>query len=263
MGKEPDMNIDRSLSLLDRVSLTGVDDKTSLADLVELSHRHPFVEWALLYVPHKEGAPRNPTKHWRKAFFDERMPGYSAVHLCGNLAFELLLKGELPAEIVQADRLQLNINARRREFSDDQVLDVYRRSLDIGPDIILQYHDDTAHLIAEFLAELATIDRARVHVLLDASKGTGKTPADWRIPLELEGMFCGHAGGLGPNNMEVALQRFESLGRRYWPDMETGIRTDNELDIGKVKHVLTTSQPFFGESQHARHRAEDATADAN
>lgn len=256
------MSIDRSHSLLDRVSLTGVDDKTSLADLVALSHRHPFVEWALLYVPHKEGAPRNPTKHWRKAFFDAQMPGFSAVHLCGNLAFELLLKGALPKEILRADRLQLNINARQREFTDDQVLDVYRLSLDLGPDIILQYHDDTAHLITEFLAELSTTHRARVHVLLDASKGTGKTPADWRIPPELEGMFCGHAGGLGPDNMEAALQQFESLGARYWPDMETGIRTDNDLEFGKVQHVLNVSQPFFGASQSAGHRAEDMTADA-
>ena len=95
--------------MLNKVSLTGPDDRTPIAALNALGARFPFVEWALLYVAHNEGAPRNPTQAWREAFFDAAPAGHSAVHLCGSLAFQQLLAGSLPREILRAKRLQLNM----------------------------------------------------------------------------------------------------------------------------------------------------------
>lgn len=231
-------------ALLERVSLTGVDDKTALPDLVTLSEMYPFVEWALLYVPHKEGAPRNPSQRWRQAFFEAQLPGYSAVHLCGNLAFEQLLEDRLPRELLQADRLQLNINARKRDFTEDQVLEVYRHAMHLGPSLILQYHEDSAAIIGKFLSGLSVLDRPRVHVLMDESRGKGKTPNAWFRPAVLEGIFCGFAGGLGPDNIASVLGQIERSGKRYWPDMETGIRTDNEMDVHKAGRVLAAARLF-------------------
>jgi hypothetical protein len=233
--------IDLSKPLLDRVSLTGVDDLTSVGELAALSERYPFVEWALLYVPHNEGAPRNPTKAWRQTFFEANLPGYSAVHLCGSLAFDQLLRGMLPRDVLQADRLQLNINARKREFTEAQVVDVYRKAVTLGPDIILQYHEDTVEPISEFLAGLDNMDRPRVHVLMDASKGTGVTPATWGTPAGMEGVFMGFAGGLGPHNMSTVLDQLEALKIRYWADMESGLRTENKFNISKAHGVLAAA----------------------
>jgi hypothetical protein len=227
-----------AIPLLDRISLTGADDKTSLAALAQLGEQYPFVEWALLYVPHNEGAPRNPTQRWRQAFFDARLSGYSAVHLCGRLAFEQLLEGTLPAELLEADRLQLNINARKADFSDAEVLAVFNTALGLGPDVILQYHEGTAGLIQRFLREIPLADKARVHVLLDDSRGTGQVLGVARAPVELNGAYCGFAGGLGPDNIASVLSALEATGTHYWADMESGIRTDNEFDLAKVRQVL-------------------------
>lgn len=227
--------------MLTCVSLTGPDDKTNIGDLSALSAEFPFVEWALLYVPHNEGAPRNPTRSWREAFFDAALPSSSAVHLCGSLAFQELLENKLPADILRANRLQLNINARRIEFTDAQVLDIYRRALDLGPDIILQRHADTAALIDKFIAGLPIWETHRVGVLLDQSKGTGRTPETWLQPQTLEGIQCGYAGGLGPNNTADVLCTLVATNdprEPYWIDMESGIRTDNEFDIVKARAVL-------------------------
>lgn len=228
--------------LLDRVSLTGPDDQTDLEDLRGLSMAYPFVEWALLYVPHNEGAARNPTRAWRQAFFDAQLAGYSAVHLCGSLAFEELLLGRLPSEILKADRLQLNINARKREFSDEQVLEVYRRALQLGPDLILQYHVDSTAVIQTFLNTLTKADLPRVHVLLDESRGLGKAPEHWRWPDELgTDVFVGFAGGLGPDNIAAVLTQLQRHGLRYWPDMESGLRTQNQFDTAKATCVLSAA----------------------
>lgn len=228
--------------LLERVSLTGADDAVSIADLARLSEQYPFVEWALLYVPHRQGVPRNPSQSWRQDFFEAQLPGYSAVHLCGRLAFEELLLGTLPAEVLKADRLQLNINARKPDFTDSQVLDVFRRAMELGPEIILQYHTGSAALIQRFLGELGPDDRTRAHVLLDESKGTGRVLGSVCAPPELDGVYCGFAGGLGPENISRALSAIELGGREYWADMESGIRTDNRFDLEKVRLVLEAGQ---------------------
>ena len=225
-------------SRLDRVSLTGADDQTALADLQRLGREFPFVEWALLYVPHAEGKPRNPTRAWREQFFSCPPAGHSAVHLCGRIAFEELLQGRLPRDVLGADRLQLNINARGADFTESEVLRVFDKALELGPSVILQYHAGTAGLINQFLSRLSAAQVQRVHVLLDESRGTGLTPAEWRIPKGLNNVFCGFAGGLGPHNVSPSLVAMEQCGQHYWADMESGVRTDNALDLAKASAVL-------------------------
>jgi hypothetical protein len=224
--------------LLDRVSLTGADDNTSLDSLASLSAQYPFVEWALLYVPNNEGAPRNPTRAWRERFFYAKLPGHNAVHLCGKAAFEQILQQQLPAEILGADRIQLNINARKQDFCDDQVMEVFRRSLDLGPAIILQYHEGTAAQVHRFLGSLSHADQARVHVLLDSSRGTGELMSAVCRPAELASTYCGYAGGLNPDNTMWAISAIEQTHAHYWIDMESGIRTDNQFDVQKARRVL-------------------------
>lgn len=102
-----------AVPLLERVPLTGPDDQTALQDLRALGLEFPFVEWALLYVPHNEGAARNPTRAWRQSFFDAQLPGFSAVHLCRKQAFEQMLTAQLPTELRWAHRLQLNVTFSR------------------------------------------------------------------------------------------------------------------------------------------------------
>ena len=232
---------------LRRVSITGADDKVPVAALRALGGQYPFVEWALLYVP-TPGGPRNPTQRWREEFFatGQRAGVTSAVHLCFRESFEQLREGRLSREIFQTDRIQLNINARRVEFSDDEVLGVYRRALDLGPDIILQHQELTAPVIERFLRKLGPTDAPRVHVLLDESRGKGLAPASWSIPTQYAGLpvYVGFAGGIGPTNTQDVLNQVRALMRPYWIDMETSVRTDNAFDVAKVEAVLRAAEPF-------------------
>lgn len=224
-------------SLLQRVSLTGADDHTSLSDLVQMTTDFPFVEWAVLYTPHREGVGRNPGKAWREQFFEALAP-HSAVHLCGTQAFEQLLAGRISPEILAAKRMQLNINVRRDDFSQAQVLEVFMRALDLSPAIILQYHPRSAELVERFVSSLSAEDAARVHVLMDASGGTGRSPARWTRPEGLHRSYVGFAGGLGVPNIRAALPELAALHRIYWVDMETGVRTDERFDTAKARAIL-------------------------
>lgn len=250
-------------SNLQLVSLTGPDDNVDIDVLAKLGERYRHVEWALLYVPGKEGQPRNPTRAWRERFFAAKVQGSVAVHLCGAQAFQEVLAGTLPPDILQANRLQLNVNARRREFSDEEVVDIYRAALKLGPSLILQYHEGTASAIHAWLPTVVSEDMQRVHVLLDGSKGRGVRPASWTVPAGLEGVFLGFAGGLNAENALEVAQELGQLGRPYWIDMESGLRTGNEFDIVKAYAVLASClggpRPYYFHDDGAL-RAMDAIA---
>ncbi|EEF26397.1 conserved hypothetical protein [Ricinus communis] len=244
------------------VSITGADDAVRIEDLVELSRQFPFVEWAILHYPSKEGKPRNPTAAWRaklaKARRDHGLK--TALHLCDDDTFWMLLmtmfQKHIPFihnDLHEHDRVQVNINARGKAFTRKEVVDVYTTLACHGARLILQQHDGTAAAIETYLSSMPLSSLARsahagdISVLLDSSRGKGVTPDAWAPPRVWSGqpLHTGYAGGISPENIERVLDATEAAirehgnpGARYWLDMETGVRTGNQFDLQKVEQVL-------------------------
>lgn len=231
---------------LELVSLTGADDNIAPQSLKANSARFPTVEWAILYFPEREGSPRNPSSAWRELFLEQGMK-FAAAHLCGTQVFREILDPELAqkriADLQRYRRVQININARRPEFTASEVLSIYRTLHTAGIRMILQHHDESAPVIAQFLREIDQDEGPQVDVLFDASRGKGVQPDQWPAPFGLP-TFTGYAGGLGPDNVATELRKitatiFESgADAPFWIDMETGIRTNNAFDLYKVERVL-------------------------
>lgn len=233
---------------LELVSLTGADDYVAPEALAALSAQYPFAEWAILYFPEKDGTPRNPSAPWREKFLALDLP-YTAAHLCGSRVFRALLDPELVDSVIsdlsRYRRIQLNINARRQDFTDDEVLAIYRTLHQAGLRLILQHHAGSERVIEQFLYDLDEDSMKRVDILFDASKGTGQRPDAWPAPHRFN-LFCGYAGGLGPDVLEAELPKIKGAvaqGRvqcnlPYWIDMESGIRTENAFDLEKAERVL-------------------------
>ena len=238
------------------VSITGADDAVRVEDLVALSRAYPFVEWALLYLPEKAGKPRNPTSDWRWEFAAARKAHSlrTALHLCCNETFWTLLMHRegmgFIHELQQYDRLQVNINARANVFTAREIVTVYETLWAYQKSLILQRHNRSANAIDRFLASLPKSWLAmpeRVSVLLDASRGLGLVPENWEAPATVDGipLDTGYAGGISPENIEAVLDATEAAvrehglpGARYWLDMESGVRTENQFDLAKVERVL-------------------------
>lgn len=234
------------------ISITGADDQVDPNQLVALSQRYPFVEWAILVFPEKVGAPRNPSEGWRRKFLEQaKAHGLkTALHLCGEEIFRAILDNRLsPAqvdELVRYDRIQVNINARGGVFTDEDVYAVYDYLAGLGCSLILQRHAGTEGVIAKYLAEHpASIAVGKVAVLFDTSRGRGFAPSEWSRPLNVHGVHVagGYAGGISPENVETVLldTAFAGMHGAYWLDMETGVRTDNKFDLDKVEHILAVA----------------------
>lgn len=229
------------------ISLTGPDNNVSPMDLAVLSTQYPEVEWAILYFLEREGTPRNPTAAWRDQFLATK-PAHCAAHLCGQQVFKDLLdaeqKGPRLRDLGRYSRIQVNINARKVDFTPEQVLGVYECLHTAGLTVILQLHEDSRAVIDTFLRGKSAADLARIHILFDSSRGRGEAPEAWSAPTTINGvvLFCGYAGGLSPANVPVELPRIAAVATStvtgYWIDMESGIRTDNEFDLAKARKVL-------------------------
>lgn len=81
------------MRLPERVTITGADDKTSIADILELSAEFSFVEWGILVSHRQEGTYRFPSRDWidrfKEAAFNAKLQ--VSTHLCGRWVRELLL----------------------------------------------------------------------------------------------------------------------------------------------------------------------------
>src|SRR5579885_2966205 len=81
--------------ILDRVTITGADDRTDPAALARLSARHPFVEWGILISEVSSGSPRHPSPEWRRRLAEAAAQGglRLAAHLEGSLSLRTMIEG--------------------------------------------------------------------------------------------------------------------------------------------------------------------------
>ncbi len=226
---------------LTRVSLTGPDDHTSVADLVRLAERYPFVEWAILYSPKREGTGRYPSADWRRRFEDacQDLPIQRAIHVCGQGVPTFAAQGPDSVPIAAYQRVQWNVNLSRWDRSDVELflqrLATLTTEKGVPQRSILQHNKNNE----PFIHELPHL----VDVLYDASGGHGKVLDTILGPWYTR--FTGYAGGLGPDNVVAVVQRIQEANPLpFYMDMESSLRTDDRFDLDKAGFVLKALAPF-------------------
>lgn len=234
--------------MLKNVTVTGVDDKTDLVDLMDLSIKYPFVEWGVLISKASltEGSA------------NERFPDVSifnkltkckrimknlnfSLHVCGSYLKDIICDGiwnlnnDIKGNLFIFNRIQLNASP----ILDKINLPVFSLSLkNIDQEVILQLKSFDGN---EELVETCRRN-AKISVLYDTSGGKGLKPNSWPNSV----INCGYAGGLNPENVKNSLIEISKVVSHepIWIDAETGLRTNNYLDLEKVEKFLSESSYF-------------------
>ena len=135
------------------------------------------------------------------------------------------------------------------QHNDINKLAVGKRILELGRQyqipFILQYNDNNRLAVDHILNNY---DNRYINILKDASGGNGIYTEDFTIPQSCTHCAIGFSGGLGPLNVGKSLIKIhnsvmsENVEGRYennmfWIDMESNIRTDDKLDLHKVRQV--------------------------
>lgn len=231
------------------VTLTGADDKTSIDGLLDLSAEFPFVEWGILFSQNRQGGTRYPSWHWV-----DHLCIFTHLHLCAHLC------GQWVTDAMQGRLSILDRQGIDRAFGSIQLncyQDRLRQAMTSEPlwRAISVIHNGRKPVILGGNYSGVTIDvekflNAGVYPLFDTSGGHGKLPQVWRSPFTTEygtPLFCGYAGGLGPDNIEKELFRIaEAAGEAsIWIDMESKLRNSkDEFDLKKCRQVLLAVQQW-------------------
>lgn len=225
------------------ITITGADHGLDQPqELCRLSTEFPFVEWGILFSPSKQGDLRYPTIEWRDELFKacdeaENEVNLSA-HLCGAYARDFLFNRTLMLPSRHFKRVQINTTQKNFQKADMSVLSELVDELAPHVEIIFQYRGGLQD--NKKVVEMSAFNEStnRFAALYDISGGKGILPKDWCLPLD--NVRTGYAGGLNPDNLEEQLTKIaEVVGDRTVSiDMESGVRTNNEFDLSKVRRCL-------------------------
>lgn len=210
------------------LTITGADDAVNPRDMVELSAEFPFLEWGILLSQTRMGTTRYPCPTWIYGLYDwcERLK--LSAHLCGQLARDTAM-GVFDRDLVPIfGRFQIN------GYEDSYCVGVTDLSLDFPVEFILQCRSEEDLLV--FADHILTMGRASV--LFDPSGGRGLAPFAW--PVAPPQTKIGFAGGINPENVEAVIGEIVAANPTlpsFWIDMESGVRTDDRLDLAKVRDV--------------------------
>lgn len=234
---------------LTSITFTGIDKRTDIDRLQQIQEDYPYVEWGvLLSYNWRENGNRYPDPI---ILDDLEYKGLRlSAHLCGGMARDVA-DGETQKmyetinwnfDIFSRCQLNTNVSARYQELRSMRPFD---RNL---KEVILQINGPVS-----LDNWLRYCEKPLPHVgyLMDASGGRGI-----ESPIEVfdnPDIHIGYAGGINPDNVKGKLTQLlnHSSYGKFWIDMETGVRTDDWLDLDKVEQVLQICDPII--AMHNRH----------
>ncbi len=233
--------------MITTVTITGADDSIDPKQLLFLTEKYPFVEWAILVSRSSTGMRRFPSIEWIKELQAiGNLP--LSCHLCGSCVRELLMGdiSYIANELTEIwhifQRVQINTHGVPHPFQHFKMLEAF--SIFPEKEFIFQFDgQNNAPLLA------ANRNGVKCSALFDLSHGAGVLPSEW--PDLLPNVKCGYAGGISPENIRSQIIKInEKVGDiETWIDMETHVRSNNDkdFDLVKVESCLFQAQPFIKE----------------
>jgi hypothetical protein len=246
--------------ILKKVTVTGIDDSTSIPDIHRFIALYPKIEFGVLIrSPWRESKQnaRFPTFQWLErlcAYFHEYTRKHFSLHLCGLYVQDFFTNTRFVESIEMFfdyfSRVQINTHNVPYGFSMKTVTQNISNLLSYSVTPILQYDDGNKENIEAILLE---VPLGSVHVLHDMSHGAGKLPEKWNLPLDINGCMNGYSGGLTPQNVVEEIIRMNlPENQEIWIDAETYLRTMGEFDLLKAAGFYNAAMLY-----HTTHNGEE------
>ena len=245
--------------MIEIVTFTGVDTRTDFKELLAISRDYPHAEFGILVGSHTSEADHGIFPPWNVVTSFRELDVRTALHICGKWARTAagvvetqspIMMNRSPRPTMQAiiqetscgfNRVQVNLHGDEIDPSRIDVLEAHIR--DFADRI------DASHVILQHRGQWTDIPtrHSKIEYLFDLSEGRGiESFSNWPAPPE-NGMRVGYAGGLGPNNIEQAIEFANKWPESpIWLDMEGRIRSNGYFDLSKVRGVCEQVWPQRG-----------------
>ena len=198
------------------ITFTGIDERTDLIAAYNLARKYP-IEWGVLYSPSSSGKkPRYPSTSL--VLQVPNVLDRTAIHLCGAAA-RSQNDMEYMSDIYDTfGRVQINLPDDKYNLPNIQQMASMSK-------VIVQSRDNEKFDHAKFGHD--------ANLLFDKSGGKGEKSNVY--PTASPRKLVGYAGGFTPDNVAEFVSNPPT--ERYWIDMESGVRTDDWLDLNKCEAV--------------------------
>ena len=226
--------------MITNFTITGADDSIKPTELIELSKKYPFVEWGILVSKKQMGGNRFPTMLWMKELYNIKQENPNiklSCHLCGMYVRELSVGNDIAIQELSDiwnmfERIQINFHSIPTENKPEMIKLLLKYP---EKEFIFQYDNVNTDIL--YSANDAGV---KCSALFDLSGGLGLLPAFWPEPLD--GIKCGYAGGLSPDNLENQIKLIEEKVKdlKIWIDIETHVRSWDDIlfELDKVETCL-------------------------
>lgn len=227
---------------INKVTISGADDKVNVETLKDIQRRFPFVEWGILISKKRMGTNRYPTANW---LGDLEQDLNISFHLCGDIVREFVSGNH---DVVwQAGlywgRCQLNFSFKEDKNYLPNLLEISETARSIpNKAFVLAYNNGSKKTLDMFIKNHISLPD-NIHFLYDSSGGRGTEIKYFQRPLI---NYTGYAGGISPDNVFQICDTLSNMEWQdnIWIDMETGVRTNDDFDISKVEKVLSLCEKF-------------------
>ena len=241
------------------ISFVGVDAKTDLDALLEIQDldllpedlNEPIIEWGVLVSPQRAGKQnRYPSIDFAKEFiFNGKFETIAkSIHLCGGAVDDYLYRPESDIGfLANYSKARLQLNFAMDKYDPVELREIILDKLLVERhEIILQYNKSKKKFVDDLILKLKERNAIlpNLSILYDGSGGFGRTIEKFEPPVGE--YFTGYAGGLNPDNVKDIITNINSVVGEYdyYIDMESGIRTNDLLDLEKCKSVIATARKF-------------------
>ena len=241
------------MKVINKVTVTGADDSTDIDKMFEIQEKYPFVEWGILLSEKyslKDGTGRFPSKKWLVDLINHKNSAKLNLsgHICGKWVTKTLLGDFFPPfDIIHGNftdnfsRFQLNTHAEFHKVNFEKLDAILRVLRSNCQGVIFQLDG-----VNDIMVPMWKRNHRNISGLFDLSHGAGTLPSTW--PKPIEGMYCGYAGGLSPDNVVEQMEKILIVNgnKETWIDAETQLRSpDNRVfDLDKVVQFLENSKPY-------------------
>lgn len=226
--------------IIDKVTITGIDNKVKFSLLKEFSQKYPWVEWGILISESRAGTSRYPSFHRINDILDLNLN--FSIHICGKLMRDICngcWRISTLINFLKVSRIQINLGSYIDKFDRNKFINGIK-CMDIPWQIIIQ----TKNVNCDLVLSLSEI--CNVLPLFDISGGKGIKPVKWPVEFKLNG--CGFAGGLTPENVGKELEKISlNIPDFVWIDVESGIRSGDKMDFNKIEKFLEKVKPWIKE----------------
>ena len=204
------------------IAFTGVDRPELRGQMERLARRYP-IEWGILIDEQPRQSALFPAPELVRSLLQDSTMRWAA-HVCGALATRIAAGTERVPKDLFTHFKRLQINHGFEGSSTEQARHCSEYASLLGCRAVLQCQ-------GEFPQD------PQVDWLYDVSFGRGSRPTSWPS-LPRGKALCGFSGGINAENVRDILETIAAArGSSYWIDMESGVRTDGLMDIGKCEAV--------------------------